>query len=126
MTPETVAKFRAARDRVASKLGRKPKLHEVAEYLSCSRDRVWQVLASVGDEASVCRERSYGGYPSPLSDIQNLARAKTLLREGVAVDDVARNCGYKSRSAFVRAFAGIVGKTPSEGRARRTKSKPKG
>jgi hypothetical protein len=69
-------------------------------------------------------ERSYGGYPSPLSDRGTLERAKDMLRNGESVATVAERSRYKSRAAFIRAFTTIVGKTPSEWRRENGGQKP--
>jgi len=43
---------------------------------------------------------------------QRIAAARSLLREGVAIADVATRVGYQSPISFSRVFARIVGTPP--------------
>jgi LacI family transcriptional regulator len=60
-----------------------------------------------------------GLTPLALLHRARIDRARALLMEGIAVDMVARQCGWSSRAAFAIAFRTATGETPGTWRAAR-------
>lgn len=69
--------------------------------------------AGMSRASFAARFRDKTGVP-PLEYLtqQRIARARTLLREGVAIADVAARVGYQSPISFARVFGRIVGAAP--------------
>lgn len=69
--------------------------------------------AGMSRASFAARFRDKTGAP-PLEYLtqQRIARARTLLREGVAIADVAARVGYQSPISFARVFSRVVGAAP--------------
>lgn len=64
-----------------------------------------------------CFAQSFGVPPNMWIQHRRIERAKTLLREGRAVAEVAAACGFSSQSHLTRAFKALTGATPAAWRA---------
>ncbi len=61
---------------------------------------------------------TYGETPYSYLMTRRIERAKALLRQGMSVTDTCVAVGCTSLGSFSSRFAGIVGETPSQYRAR--------
>jgi len=76
-----------------------------------------QVATRIGwsaDYLSFMAKEAWGISPSRLQMDARLTRARELLRQGIAVAEVARQCGFADTSHLGRAFRKDSGLTPRE------------
>jgi AraC-like DNA-binding protein len=87
------------------------------EQVAPKMPSVSEVAARVGwsaDYLAFMVKTAFGVSPRAMRMNARLARARQLLREGTAVSDVARECGFSDTSHLARAFRKESGLTPRE------------
>lgn len=99
-----------------------PKLAKALIALHDSPAAAWS-LTALADAAGMSRARfasvfrdTVGQTPADYLAQYRLGLAKTLLRDGVALDIIADRVGYSSPSALAKAFRRHTGDSPSEWR----------
>lgn len=96
------------------------KLSRAINAMHDSPEKPW-TIESLADIAAMSRARfahhfkeSVGVTPMEYLIDWRFSIARTLLRNGEAVNQVARHVGYQNPAAFIRAFSRRTGKTPRE------------
>ena len=104
---------------------RDPQVGHALRLIHRDPARAWTV-ASLADAVAMSRSAFAARFAALVGDTpaRYLTRwrmnlAASLLRDGVAVGEVAVQCGYESEAAFHRAFKRITGTTPGAMRSHR-------
>ncbi|MFP3582647.1 AraC family transcriptional regulator [Paraburkholderia sp. SIMBA_055] len=102
------------------KWGADPRMHEAIEYLNLH----WNEHVSVEDlahrldltAAHFCRlfSRTFGLPPHRYQTVLRVMRAKSLLKTGVQISEVAASSGFADQSHLGRMFKACYGVTPGE------------
>jgi len=82
------------------------------------RDTMARMLAASGlsrAQAYRLAREHWGSAPATLVRREKIRLAEELLRQGIAVAEVAERCGFASRRAFTRAMRSLTGAPPSAG-----------
>jgi len=79
----------------------KKKTNELAEYAGINRNLLQQAFKEL-----------YGTHIKQYYSTQRMGSALVMLKEGMSIRQVARQCRYRSHSAFTTAFRKKFGMTP--------------
>lgn len=94
---------RYLRQRLLQDLSAKPSLQELADEVQLSRETVIRLF-----------KKAVGMPPMAFADNARILLAKTLLREGMPVADVAQATGFSDQSHFHKTFTAYTTATPGQ------------
>ncbi|MBA3707548.1 MAG: helix-turn-helix transcriptional regulator [Planctomycetes bacterium] len=93
-------------------------IHDHCHRDVCIKDLASRYRLSVRHTARLFSRRFNTSFAEYLSSVRMQTAAHLLLKESLSLKQVARQCGFSSLPAFVRAFKRATGTTPGEYRHR--------